>query len=276
MKGKTYLCCPSCGGKLTQTMSKQLRCSRCDATYGKLSGIWSFLDTSPQYQWKDFFEDKAASGKVTAETVAYMSRKNFDLIKKGFSHFIPENTKSKFILDAGCGHGGFSKEWAKKNHMIGVDFSLNMLKLAQKNGLEVYQADVAKLPFADDQFDIVLAAEVIQHVEPVSDFLRELVRVLRPKGRLVISGLNAHSWVRRLNRSFLKPLFNSQQKPPPLRSLPDLISKLDGLGCKQLSVVTTYYPFCVWRKNAKVSGLNLRLASNFIIGTEKNIGDSPC
>lgn len=269
---QSQIVCPECKGILIQLCTNKMRCLKCEKDYKKFNGIWSFLDEKANYEWKEFFEAKAASGEVTSKTVAYRSARNLSLIKKGFQYFVPsDGTKGKLILDAGCGHGHFSKDWLKANNIIGVDLSLNMLQMARKSGIKVYQSDVLRLPFAENEFDIVFSPEVIQHIESVDSFVTELLRVLKPGGILVLSSANAHSWLRRFNRSFLWPyIFRMRRTPPPLRHLYDVLKGFKQNNSRPLGVVTTYFPLGLCRFQKEVTDMDLRLASNFVVGTIKS------
>lgn len=60
-----------------------------------------------------------------------------------------------------------------------------MVDAAQGIGVDAAVADVQRLPFADGEFDCVVAAWMLYHVERLGDALAELARVIRPDGRLV-------------------------------------------------------------------------------------------
>lgn len=103
------------------------------------------------------------------------------------------------VLDAACGTGDLAIAFARAGAatVIGVDFAESMLELARVKtqrlklrGLRTmptYEfADVTKLPFEDQSFDIVSIAFGIRNVANTAAALREFRRVLRPDGRLVI------------------------------------------------------------------------------------------
>ena len=100
----------------------------------------------------------------------------------------------------GCGPGLFSAPLARGNDLVGIDLSLEMLRLAQTD-LKAVRGEAASLPFKDHSFDIVLAIEILQHANPPEIFLKEILRVVRPEGEVIISSLNAASFLHR----FLKP-----------------------------------------------------------------------
>ena len=55
------------------------------------------------------------------------------------------------------------------------------------NQIEFVNADACQLPFADNQFDVVLAVECMHHFSSRHEFYKEVARVLKPGGRLVVS-----------------------------------------------------------------------------------------
>jgi len=105
----------------------------------------------------------------------------------------------RIVLDAGCGTGRHLRELVKISglQIFGVDrneedlntalASLREMTDAATNQFQVLKADVNRLPFADEAFDCVICSEVLEHIPEHHDALRELVRVLKPQGDLVVS-----------------------------------------------------------------------------------------
>jgi SAM-dependent methyltransferase len=95
--------------------------------------------------------------------------------------------------DIGCGPGVFVQYMSPRaKHLIGLDVdrdSLDRVKSRHRNLQNVdFAATVAdSLPFPDDVLDTVLFLEVLEHLENDGAALREIWRVLRPRGKLVIS-----------------------------------------------------------------------------------------
>lgn len=98
------------------------------------------------------------------------------------------------VLDAGCGTGYGAAEISQASRVVGVDVSAEALDHARCNfsraGVHFLRAVCEALPFADGSFDLVLAFEVIEHLERWQDFLAEARRVLRPAGLLLVSTPN--------------------------------------------------------------------------------------
>jgi ubiquinone/menaquinone biosynthesis C-methylase UbiE len=93
-------------------------------------------------------------------------------------------------LDAACGTGRHTAYLASLGHrVIGVDSSPEMLARAREKVPEgeFHEADLYDLPLEDDAVDLVVCAIALSHVPDLERVLGELVRVLRPRGHLVIS-----------------------------------------------------------------------------------------
>lgn len=96
------------------------------------------------------------------------------------------------VLDVGCGSSRIIG--ALPAGSVAVDILLRKLRYAQRFGRHLVQASGFHLPFADRSFSCVLCSEVIEHVPKDSPILDELVRVLRPGGRLVLGTPDYGNW----------------------------------------------------------------------------------
>ena len=99
------------------------------------------------------------------------------------------------ILDAGCGTGRNLLEFGSLGEAEGVDFSGEAVEFCRRRGLErVQQAALEQLPFGDGRFDVVIATDVIEHLDDDRRALAELRRVTAPGGRLVVT-VPAYTWL---------------------------------------------------------------------------------
>jgi ubiquinone biosynthesis O-methyltransferase len=108
--------------------------------------------------------------------------------------------KDSRILDVGCGDGDFAVELAARGAIVvGVDASPEMIAAAkarskpQNADVSFHVAMAEQLPFSADQFDVVTAITILCFVEDAAPVFREIVRVLRPGGSLVIGELGKWS-----------------------------------------------------------------------------------
>lgn len=91
------------------------------------------------------------------------------------------------ILDVGCGTGANLKMLAQFGDAQGVDVSADAVAFCRERGLENVKLGAAEsLPFADNEFDLVTALDVVEHMDDDVAGLREMRRVLRPGGRLLL------------------------------------------------------------------------------------------
>jgi ubiquinone/menaquinone biosynthesis C-methylase UbiE len=110
------------------------------------------------------------------------------------------NVRGCRVLDVGCGDGEFAVELAECGASAsGIDASTVMIDAAktratQHNAAVDFQVAMAdKLPFPAEHFDIVTANTIFCLIEDAAPVFREIARVLRPGGRLVIGELGRWS-----------------------------------------------------------------------------------
>jgi SAM-dependent methyltransferase len=91
------------------------------------------------------------------------------------------------VLEDGCGVGEYLAHLANlAKQAVGLDYEFERTLETKKKVSEVVCGAGEKLPFPDDFFDLVLSHEVLEHVEDDQQAINEILRVLRPGGRLVL------------------------------------------------------------------------------------------
>jgi SAM-dependent methyltransferase len=99
--------------------------------------------------------------------------------------FVPQGSRT---LDVACGLATNSMYLSPRGQYFGTDISLNFLCHAASRDLRLACADGEALPFAAESFDAVISTYALEHcVEPVR-MLREMCRVTRPGGRIILLG----------------------------------------------------------------------------------------
>ena len=88
------------------------------------------------------------------------------------------------VLDVGCGEGVLTEEWAERlgdQRIVGIDLDDPKLRAEwehrRRRNLEFVTADATSLSFADDEFDLAAAIEVLEHVPDPEATVAEMARV---------------------------------------------------------------------------------------------------
>ena len=104
--------------------------------------------------------------------------------------------KGKVCLDAGCGGGRFLVALSRLGvkEVVGVDISCSAIETANQrlkerviNNAKALQSSVLGLPFGDSYFDYIVSSGVIHHTPKPHAAFKELVRVLKPGGKIFLS-----------------------------------------------------------------------------------------
>jgi len=99
------------------------------------------------------------------------------------------------VLDVGCKHGTLTMMLAENYPCVGVDKNAANIEICEKQRevrgyfpdvIPFHQAEIKSLPFDDETFGTVILAQVIEHLRDPED-LKELMRILRPDGCLIIT-----------------------------------------------------------------------------------------
>lgn len=110
----------------------------------------------------------------------------------------PPRVKMSVLLDCGCDSGVFSVFLAKKlktKLLYGVEINKKVALQARKRGVKVKIADLNfPFPFQPQSFDVVVADQVIEHLLDLDNFVKEIKRVLKPGGYVIVSTENLASW----------------------------------------------------------------------------------
>ena len=124
-----------------------------------------------------------------------------------------------YVLDLGCGTGeGTARIYEEGMTVIAADLSLEMVRAAIRRfpALQGCVADAINLPFESGRFDLVQSLGVLEYIVAFESALRELRRVIKPGGTLVISVPNRSSLFRklhRLERRLTAPLRRLRNRP---------------------------------------------------------------
>ncbi len=121
-----------------------------------------------------------------SELVHWWYRVRREIVHKIIKEYVGKN-KDLSILDVGCGTGALIKELERYGAVYGIDFSEEAVSYCRSRGIKnVEKSIVEKIPYPEDYFDVVLAMDVLEHIPDDRVGLREIYRVLKPGGLLVI------------------------------------------------------------------------------------------
>lgn len=108
------------------------------------------------------------------------------------------------VLECACGTGAISRTIAPKcRKLVATDFSVGMLRQTAKNcraydNVKIRRADMTHLKCRDNRFDKVIAGNVIHLLDNPRAALKELVRVCKPDGKIIVpTYINASAGVNR-------------------------------------------------------------------------------
>lgn len=126
--------------------------------------------------------------------------------KKDPLYSLLANLKGKQLLDVGCGAGTDARVYSAMGAEVsGVDISKKQVELARKEAEGTFTiSDMAKLPFKDNSFDIVVSRYAIQASKNVRKSIREMIRVAKPNSDIII--LTKHPL-----RTFLEGYINNKK-----------------------------------------------------------------
>lgn len=194
------------------------RCTRCD-----------LIRTHPVPGDATYTEGDEATQARIANEAAY---RDFALsILTDVARFKPKGR----LLDVGCNIGIVVDEACRAGYdALGVDLDPTAIAHGQSAGRPVRVGHVQALP-ETELFDAILVNHVLEHVEPIDDFLRTLSRLLAPDGYLFINVPNYAGLVPRVMKANWGALWPHQhvwQFTP--RTLVALVEASTGLQCRAI------------------------------------------
>ncbi len=101
--------------------------------------------------------------------------------------YVPKNSR---VLDVGCSSGYLSKEFKDRHcHVVGIEISEALAQSAKRHCDQVLVGDVEKMnfPFSSNSFDVVVIADVLEHLKRPDLILAKLGRFLSPSGIVIAS-----------------------------------------------------------------------------------------
>jgi ubiquinone/menaquinone biosynthesis C-methylase UbiE len=260
--------CPDCAHELGQIEYgvPPPPCQGCGRKFETNSGVINLLNNSMNHSARELQKtyDELAQAAPNPSKAVGRSSSAYHAATKQVINALLVHEKGSIILDLGCGHGEISSSLLGQNRVLGLDISVRQLLNAQKNGLEVYQANANSIPLADNQIDVVLFIGLLQYFEDIQAVMKDICRVLKPGGRLVVETLNARSLLRRISRNL------TGNKFPYLYSIEKVLAAAESAGLKSDAVGWTYFPTAYYNMRSSRGMLKQQAASNFAVRFVKN------
>lgn len=206
--------CPLCKSSLVTIHDALLRCTIDDLEYPKENNIWHFIPTARLARYERFIEEyemiRKAEGRGSESADYYRSlpfkdtTKKFEkqwairaksyqaLIKQIIIPLEAEHPRPLRILDLGAGNSWLANRLAlRANHVTAVDLLLNTYdglgaRVYYETDFTSVQAEFDYLPFRDYKFDLLIFNSSLHYSTSYQLSLKEAVRVLKPKGQIVI------------------------------------------------------------------------------------------
>jgi len=143
-------------------------------------------DTTPQI--KSYYETYWSAGKKMFSGSNYGYAPNFRRWMAAELRGLPRDAP---LIEVGCGDGSFTTDLAKlSSNVTAIDISAGQIaeNIQRFPTIKFLQHDVAeRFPFADGAFEAVWCSEVLEHLFDPLYALREMHRILRPGGRLLVT-----------------------------------------------------------------------------------------
>lgn len=147
------------------------------------------------------FDEVAATYDLTNDLLSFGQDR---LWRKSVAKLVDSKSGQK-VLDLAAGTGSSSVAFVKPGvHVVASDFSEGMLAVGRKRHpeLDFQFADATNLPFKANEFDTVTISFGIRNVVDVNQALKEMLRVTKPGGKLVICEFS------KVNNAFFKPFYS--------------------------------------------------------------------
>ena len=142
-----------------------------------------------------------------------------------FSYILPEHRR---IVDMGCGEGITLEKLIKtfpEKESIGVDLEQENIEICAQHGLRAVYSDIYNIALPSGSFDVCICIDVLEHLKKPKEAIRELNRILKTGGRLIIVIPNDRTFLlARLAMGMVKEAFydaghERQWKPGEVKDL---------------------------------------------------------
>lgn len=237
--------CPICNESKNKRLGKKnsfeiIKCKNCLTIYSK--------KTEASIKYFDYSNYYSEENLTVPDFISELYRK---IIREFESHRVNDR-----FLDIGCGAGilldiARELDW----NVTGVEVSKPAAEYLRKRGLNIIEGTLEEANFPDDYFDVITCTEVIEHVTNPKEVLKEIARILNPKGILWMTTPHSSGLAGKLLGSKW-----SVVAPPEhlnLFSIKSLRMCLEEAGFKNCRIVSNgFNPFEFYQALKEVSDLS--------------------
>jgi SAM-dependent methyltransferase len=224
---KTQRACSACGSSDAQLLGikndlEVVCCRKCASVYTPYSPWYS-----SEFYYQTYYPEASLSPPAFVQT-------RLEEITAGFA----AHRQTNRLLDIGCGAGNLMQA-AQKNGWTayGLDVAKGAVKHVRSLGFEVFQGELRDAHFPAQHFDVITAAEILEHLSDPRVLVEEVARILRPGGLFWTTTPNARGISARVLglkwRCIWPPEHLQLFSPGGLKSL------LREVGFSQIRVQTT-------------------------------------
>lgn len=184
--------CPECRFGLSYNSKKaSFKCSRCRRVFPVKEGV-PFLSAErvgdkvkeSVHAAYEEFKEEPMDDYYSSPVAGYFSRLRVKSLLREAG-----DLRGRLVLDVGCEAGYVSSRFLRRGaRVVGFDICVPALHIFRKRlGVTPIMAFSQKMPFRDSSFDIVVCTEVIEHMPMLDECIKEMHRVLKPGGRLLLT-----------------------------------------------------------------------------------------
>lgn len=184
--------CPQCEARLENCSSQQLACTSCSAQFDIVNDVLHLHD---QYAGNNAIAAEYYNSRLWPkfrfwESVAYLPRGGERKARREVLRHLPELAGTR-LLDVAIGDGRNLPLLPRDCEVFGVDISRVLLEKCRQDyadrHLHLIVGQAESLPFPDATFDNLFSLGAINHVNDPAQALREMARVVKPGGTLVVA-----------------------------------------------------------------------------------------
>ena len=169
---QTVRACAACGSNDAESLGVKngleiLSCRRCSSVYTPYSPWYS-----SEFYYETYYWDQ------NLEPPSFVQSRLEEIIGQFASY-----RQTNRLLDIGCGAGNLLLAAQKSGwNAQGLDVSPNAVKHVRELGFQVFHGELSDAQFPREQFDVITAAELLEHLPDPRAALQEIARLLRPGG----------------------------------------------------------------------------------------------